>query len=191
MTFFFLPKQHHLTLNSLLDGRFYTKDCSDIVRVPNGCAPVWCEYTGDSLEDHSWTNPISGQVHKTPPLGLTESDGAFFDGFYEITSIEGLTFGEGDAWCLETNQKIRVEKTDARSIWNPFFQRYDPPCDRNTYECNPHRLKYKYDFMNESFHEFFTENENMHLFYEVYCACCCCEDCSKIHIGTCAKMCGV
>jgi len=188
MTFFFLPKQHHLTLASLPDGRFYTKDwlLSYIVQVQNGCAPVWCEYTGD-WTDNSWTNPISGLVYEKHPLGLTKSDGAFFDGFYEITEIKGLTFGEGDAWCPDTNQKIRVEKTDAQSVWNPFFQRYDPPCDRDTVECCSNRIKY--DFVNESFDGIFTNN--MTIFYEVYCTCCRCEYCSEIHIGTCAQMCGL
>ena len=182
--FFYLPNQHPLTLETLPDGRFYPKDWSYIVDVPHGCAPVWCAYSGDLTdESHSWTNPISGKVYETHPLGLTTCDTSFFEGFYEIIAIEGLTFGEGEAWCPDTNQKIRVEKTEPRSIWNPFFKRYDPPCHR----CNPRRIKY--DFVNESFHEIFLDH--MTIFYEVYCACCSCDYCSKIHIGTCAKMCGL
>ena len=185
MTFFFLPEQHHLTLEVLPDGRFYMKGYFYIVKVHYGCAPVWCEYTGNWADgSHSWTNPISHQVHDTHPLGLNFiEDNSFTYGFYEITEIKGLTFGEGEAWCPDTNQKIRVEKTEPRSIWNPFLKRYDPPCHR----CNPHRIKY--DFVNESFHEIFLDD--MTIFYEVYCACCSCEYCSKIHIGTCAKMCGL
>ena len=178
MTFFFLQQQHHLTLDSLPDGRFYERDNYNIVQVHHSCAPVWCEYTCDWADgSHSWTNPISRQVHTTHPLGLTTSDCSFFEGFYEITAIEGLTFGEGEAWCPDTNSKIPVEKTDPRSIWNPFFQRYDPPCHR----CILRRIKY--DFVNESFHEIFLDD--MTIFYEVYCECCSCEYCSEIHIGTC------
>ena len=184
MTFFFLLKQHHLTLEKLPDGLFYTKDWvqSSIVQIPPRCAPVSCEYTGDWTDGgHSWTNPISGRVYETHPLGLTKQDGSFFDGFYAITAIvEGLTFEEGESWCPDTNQKIRVGKTDKLSIWNPFFKRYDPPCHR----CDSNRIKY--DFVNESFHEIFLDD--MTIFYEVYCACCSCKYCSKIHIGTCAKM---
>ena len=119
--FFYLQKQHPQTLESLPNGRFYTKDNSNIVQVPHGCAPVWCPYNGDSSDDHYWTNPISGRVHETHPLGLTTSDSSFFEGFYEITAIEGLTFSEGEAWDPDKNSKIPVEKTDPRSIWNPFF----------------------------------------------------------------------
>jgi hypothetical protein len=189
MPFFFLPEQHSLRVDSLPDGRYYTKGWnlySNLIPVPHGCVPVWCAHDFSS-EDPSWTNPISGRVYKTHPLGLRMQDGSFFDEFYEISAIEGLTFGEGEAWRPDTNQKIRVEKTDAQSVWNPFFQRYDPPCDRDTYDCDPHRIKY--DFVNESFHEIFIEN--MTIFYEVYCTCCRCEHCSEIHEGTCAKMCGL
>ena len=190
MTFFYLPEQHPLTPKSLPDGLFYTKDQSQsyTVKVPHACAPVWCAYTGDwTNEGHSWTNPISGKVYETHPLSLTTSDDSFFKGFYEITPIEGLTFGEGEAWCPDTNQKILVEKTDQRLLWNPFFQRYDPPCDRDIDTCHPNRIKY--DFTNDSFHDTFADD--MTIFYEVYCACCRCEHCSTIHIGTCAKMCGL
>ena len=182
MTFFFLQQQHHLTLDSLPDGRFYERDNSNIVQVHHSCAPVWCEYTGDWADgSHSWTNPISRQVHDTHPLGLKFiENNSFTDGFYEITEIKGLTFGEGEAWCPDTNSKIPVEKTDPRSIWNPFFQRYDPPC-----KCGQAHGT-NYDFMNESFHEIFLD-DIMTIFYEVYCKCCSCEFCSEIHIGTCTK----
>lgn len=183
MTFFFLPNQHPLTLETLPDGRFYPKDWSYIVQVPHCCAPGWCEYTGDfTNEGHSWTNPISGQVHTTHPLGFTvNSDNSFFEGFYEITPIEGLTFGEGEAWCPDTNTKIHIEKTDPMSIWNPFFQLYDQPCDRNIDECHLNRIKY--DFVNQSIHEIFEKN--MDLFTNVYCQCCICNRCHKIHEFTC------
>lgn len=179
MTFFFLPKQHPRTLEDLPNGRFYTNYWDYIVPVPHGCAPVWYEYTGDwTDEGHSWTNQMSDQVHTTHPLYFTvNSDNSFFEGFYEITPIEGLTFGEGEAWCPDTNQKIHIEKMDVRSIWNPFFQRYGQYCDRDTYGCNPHRIKYDYE--NDSFDEIFTDN--MDQFFEVYCVCCCCKYCNKIH----------
>ena len=179
--FFYLPKQHPLTLDSLPDGRFYERDNSNIVQVHHSCAPVWCEYTGDWADgSHSWTNPISRQVHDTHPLGLKFiENNSFTDGFYEITAIEGLTFGEGEAWCPNTNSKISLEKTDPWSIWNPFFQRYDPPCHR----CIERRIQY--DYVNESFHKIFLDDDIMNIFYEVYCECCSCEYCSEIHIGTC------
>ena len=182
---FYLPQQHPLTLDSLPDGRYYTKNHDCIVLIPPNCALFWCPYTGDFTdEDHSWTNPKSRLVHTTHPLGFTvNSDNSFFDGFYEITEIE-VTFGEGDKLCPDTNAMICVEKTDAQSVWNPFFQRYDPPCDRDTCDCELHRINY--DFVNESFHKIFP---NMTIFYEFYCKCCRCEYCSNIHIGTCAEMC--
>jgi len=184
MPFIFLSEQHPLTPKELIDGLFCTKDWSRsyIVKVPHGCAPVWCEYNGDYTDKgHSWTNPISGQVHTTHPLGLTERNGSFFDEFYEIATIEGLTFGEGEAWDPDTNSKFSVEKTDPLYIWNPFFQRYDPPCDNNYRYCEPFRIKY--DFANESFDEIFEKN--MKLFTNVYCQCCICNSCRKIHTYDC------
>jgi len=172
MTFFFLPKQHPQTQASLPDGRFYTKDWlrSYIVQVPHGCVPVWCEYTGD-WKNHSWTNPISGLVYEKHPLGLTMSDGDFLNGFYEIAEIEGLTFGEGDAWCLETNAMIRVEKPDPLSVWNPFFQRYDPPCN-NHFSCKGVKKEMEsssglgsYLYLDDIF------TNCRHLFLDVYCGC--------------------
>lgn len=164
--FFYLPKQHPQTLESLPHGRFYTKDNSNIVQVPHGCAPVWCPYNGDSSDDHYWTNPISGRVHETHPLGLMfMMDDSFTGGFYEITQIEGLTFGEGEVWCSDTNQKIRVEKTDVRSIWNPFFQRYDPPCD-----CF-RSGKVKKEMDRGSYMHFNIFIQCRPLFFDVYCNC--------------------
>jgi hypothetical protein len=180
--FFYLPKQHPQTLESLPNGRFYTKDNSNIVQDPHGCAPVWCEYNGNwTNECHYWENPISGRVHTTHPLGLTTSDSSFFDGFYEITQIEGLTFREGEAWCLKTNQMVRVEKTDQTSIWIPFFQEYDQPCDRNEHDCESHRSKY--DFSKNRFHEFFSDDMNE--FFKYYCRCCRCQKCLEIHLWDC------
>jgi hypothetical protein len=172
MTFFFLPKQYPLRLESLPDGLFYIKDdmAPFIVQVPPGCAPVWCEYSGDLSEYHSWTNLISGQVRETHPLGLTISDSSFFEGFYEITAIEGLTFEEGEAWCQDTNQKIPVKKTDPQSIWNPFFQRYNQSCNKYFFckgvkkEMKPSSDCGKYLYL-----DMFTECRE--LFFEVYCKC--------------------
>jgi hypothetical protein len=159
-----------------------------MVPVPHDHAPVWCPYTGD-LTNHSWTNHTSGQVYeKKHPLDLTEDDEAFFEGFYEIIETEGLTFGEGEAWCLDTNpwcpntnKKICIKKTDFASVWNPFFQRYDPPCDRRTDKCCPNRIKYHFGnaSMNELFHSYFSLD--MDIFYDVYCECCRCDNCSGIH----------
>ena len=186
MTFFFLPEQHPLTLDSLPDGRFYTKGYFYIVKVHYGCAPVWCEYTDDLMnEGHSWVNPISGRVHTTHPLGLTTSDSSFFEGFYEITTIEGLTFKEGEAWCPDTNQKICVENTNPLNIWNPFFQRYDPHCNRCSYMCDPTKINYDVHCW-DSFHKIFTGD--MTTFTNVYCKCCFCEKCDDIHTDLgCAK----
>lgn len=177
--FYLLPQQQRPILRGLPDCQFYTKDSSGIVPIHYSSAPVWCPY--DYREDDSWTNPISYQVHKTHQLGLNEKDRSFFDGFYQITTIEGLTFGEGQAWDPDTNTKIDVEKTDQMSIWNPFFQRYDPPCDNNCRNCEPFRIKY--DFVNESFHEIFKEN--MDVFTNVYCQCCICNGCHEIHTYDC------
>jgi len=173
MTFFFLPKQHPLTLDSLPDGRYYTKDdwASFIVKVPNDCAPVWCEYNGDwTNEGHYWENPISGRVHTTHPLGLTTSDSSFFDGFYEITAIEGRTFSEGEAWDPDKNSKIPVEKTDPRSIWNPFFQRYDQSCNKH-FSCKgvKKEMESSSDCGRYLYLDMFTECRE--LFFEVYCQC--------------------
>jgi len=181
MTFFFLLKQHHRTLEDLPDGRFYERDDSSIVQVPHVCAPVWCAYSGDwTKEGHSWTNPRSGTVYTTHPLCFTvESDSSsFFDGFYEITTIDGLTFREGEAWCPDTNSKIPVEKTDPLSIWNPFFQRYDPPCNKNLDTCFPKTKRITYNHETDDFHELFSNN--MKMFLDTYCPCCVCCECQKI-----------
>lgn len=173
MTFFFLPEQHHLTLEVLPDGQFYTRDWSQsyTVQVPYRCAPVWCEYTGDwTDEGHSWTNPISGQVRETHPLGLTISDSSFYDGFYEITTIKGLTFEEGESWCPDTSAKIHVEKTDARSIWNPFFQRYDQSCNKH-FSCKgvKKEMESSSDRGSYLYLDMFTLRRA--LFLNVYCEC--------------------
>ncbi len=170
MKSFFLSKQHHLRLDSLPDGRYYTKNHDFIVQFPHNCAPVWCEYTGD-WTDHSWENPISGQVHTTHPLGFTvNSDNSFFDGFYEITEIKGLTFREGEAWDPDNNSKITVEKTDPLSIWNPFFQRYDPPCNKH-FSCKgiQKEMESFSDCGSYLYFDKFTQCRN--LFFDVYCNC--------------------
>ncbi len=167
----FLPEQSRMKPDECC--QFYMNDNFSYLPVHYYHVPVLCIYNFNSEYD-SWTNPISHQVHTTHPLGLTRQDGSFTDGFYEITRIEGLTFGEGEAWCHDTNQKIHVEKTDQRSIWNPFFQRYDPPC-----KCGElHRINY--DFENNTYHVLF--DEIMNEFEKVYCAGCFrCEFCHEIH----------
>ena len=171
MPFIFLPKQHPLTLKTLPDCRYYTKDSSgfDTVQVPYGCAPVSCEYTGDWI-NHSWTNQMSGRVHETHPLGLTIRDSSFIDRFYEITAIEGLTFGEGEAWCPDTNQKIHVEKTDQQSIWNLFFQRYDLACE-NYWKCKGVKKEMKSSSGRGSYLYLDRFIQCPKLFFDVYCNC--------------------
>jgi len=179
MIFIFLRERNHrtqktlppLTLETLPDGRFYPIDDSSAVTVllPDSCVPVKCFYSGDYFE-HSWTNPITGEIFETHSLNLEASDRTFYDGFYEITKIKSLTFGEGEAWCSDTNQKIPVEKTDVRYIWNPFFQRYDQPCD-----CWLNRGKVKKEISSSSgrgsymYFDKFTHCPD--LFFEVYCNC--------------------
>jgi hypothetical protein len=171
MTFIFLPKKHHLSLENLPDGRYYTKDqlLGFVCQVPHGCAPVFCLYNGDWI-DHSWTNPMSGRVHETHPLGLTTKDTSFYEGFYEITTIDGLTFREGDAWCPDTGAKIHVEKTDQQSIWNPFFQRYDPPCE-NYWQCKGVKKEMESSSDRGSYLYLDRFTQCKHLFVEVYCKC--------------------
>ena len=168
---FYLPKQHPQTLESLPNGRFYTKDNSNIVQVPHGCAPVWCPYNDDWVDDHSWTNPISGQVHeKNHPLGLMFiADKLFTDGFYEITEIK-LTFGEGEAWDPDTNEKVRVEKIVPKSVWNPFFQRYDPQCD-NYWHCKKVKKEVSSSSDCGKYRYFYMFTQCRHLFFDVYCKC--------------------
>jgi hypothetical protein len=190
---FYLPNNHPEILDLDLHVYFYTKDWSQssIVQVPPHCAPVCCEYTGDLTDGgHSWTNPISGQVYyETHPFGLTKQDGSFYDGFYEITEIQGLTFKEGESWCPDTNQKIHVVKTDGLSIWNPFFQRYDQPCNENKWECDSSpRVFYGSSVSTLRFGaksiEELLEND-MTTFLQVYCKCCVCQRCKKIHDYSC------
>lgn len=177
----YLSKEHPVRLDQLKVGPFYQVNCLSTVVVPYSCAPVWCEYTGDWIgpEGDSWTNPITGQIHTTHPLDFTRRNGSFYEGFWEVTQIEGLTLGEGEAWDPDTNKKVRIEKIVPTSVWNPFFQRYDPPCN-----CDPQRIKY--DHLNESFHIYFLGNQT-DIFFNVYCTCCRCDDCESIHIGSCME----
>lgn len=176
MTFIYLPEQHPRTLYSLPDGRFYERYNFNIVQVPHGCVPVWCSYSGDWV-DHSWTNPMSGLAHETNPLGLTTNDTSFYEGFYEMTAIDGITFREGEAWCPDTSAKIHLDKIDPKSIWNPFFQRYDPPCNGDPSVCDPTKINYDcWDMV----HQFFTGGD-MATFTNIYCECCICKFCGNIH----------
>jgi len=183
MPFFYLQTQNSITVSTLRHGRYYTEDQLDsgIYPVPFQSLPYWCRYTGNHNDVHNWTHPTSGQIYETHPLGLTVADNSFLDGFYEITETEGLTFGEGEAQCLITNKKIRIEKTDRTSVWIPFFQKYDQPCDRNESDCELHRSKY--DFSKNSFHEFFSDD--MKEFFKYYCRCCRCQKCIEIHLWDC------
>jgi hypothetical protein len=183
MTFFYLQTQNSITLSTLPHGRYYTKEQVDsgVYPVPFRSVPCWCSYIGNYVDVHNWTNSMSNQIYVKHPLGLTVADNSFLEGFYEITETEGLTFGEGEAWCPDTNQKIRVKKTDVRSIWNPYFQKYDQPCDRNEHDCELHRIKY--DFSKNSFHEFFSDD--IEEFFTYYCRCCRCQNCLQIHLWDC------
>jgi hypothetical protein len=184
MTFFFLPKYHPITVEDLQDGIFYIPDqlLGLVCPVPNDHAPVWCEYIGFTTGHDSWKNPISGKIYETHPLGLTERDSSFFEGFYELTQIEGLNFREGEAWCFKTNSQVMVEKPDPMSVWNPFLQQYDQPCDRNERDCDSERIAY--NFLTNKIHELFTHN--MDQFFEVYCQCCRCKSCRNVHEWDCA-----
>jgi len=173
MTFFFLPKRHFLTVETLPDGPFFTKKQLEEnyeYQVPFYCVPVWCPYTGNFVDEHTWENQISLHIHEKHPLGFTiSSDNSFFDGFYEITYIEGLTFeNEGDAWNPDTNEKIRVEKTDQMSVWNPFFQRYDPPCDCLSGKVKKHMTSSS-DCGRYMYFNVFIQCPI--LFFDVYCNC--------------------
>lgn len=175
MTFFFLPQQHYLTLETLPDGRFFPENQLFWgYQIPYYCVLSLCQYTGDWDKDHSWKNKTTNKVYETiHPLGL-EYKGAFSssftDDFYEIIKIEGLTFGEGEALCPKTFQKIRVEKPNPRFIWNPFLQRWDPPCD-----CWLNSGKIKKEMSSSSgrgsymHFDRFVDCEN--LFFAVYCSC--------------------
>lgn len=192
MIFFFLQKQHPLTRKDL-DSRFYTKSCSITVIVPYSYAPVSCEYIGDRKnKSHSWRNPISGNFYTTHPLGLTETDGSFFEDFYELTKINALIgkkgrenwiFRKGERWSPETNEiSFPFIFSDPKLVWNPFSQRYDPPCNRNEHDCDVLIPKIAYD-THESVHEIFEED--IGLLTEVYCPCCICRTCHKIHEWDC------
>jgi hypothetical protein len=178
----YLPEKHPFTLDQLEFGPFYPVNYSSTVEVPHGYAPVLCEYTGDwSPEGHAWTNPISGQIYTKHPLNFPMGGSSFYETLYEVTKIEGLTFGEGEAWDPDTNEKVRIEKIVPTSVWNPFFQRYDPPCN-----CDPQRIEY--DYVNDSFHIYFLGNQK-DMFFNIYCTCCRCDDCKSIHIGSCIESC--
>jgi hypothetical protein len=168
MQFIYLPEQHHLTPDSL----FCKNDPSSIGLVPYGHLPVWYEYNFDS---GSWTNPRTGKCYTTNPFDLTERDSSFVEGFYELTKIEGLTFHEGEAWSPYEYDKIYVEKTVPSLLWNSFFRRYDPPCDRYSHLCVQHKIKY--EFEKNTIHEFVNIEELL----KCYCECSLCEFCSGIH----------
>ena len=191
MIFFFLQKQHPLKRKDL-DSRFYTKSCSITVLVPYGYAPVSCAYTGDwTNEGHSWRNPISWKFYTTHPLGLTETDGSFFEDFYELTKINALIgkkgrenwiFRKGERWSPETNEiSFPFIFPDLKLVWNPFYQRYDPPCNRNEHDCDV-IPKIKCD-TRESVHEIFEKD--IDLFTTVYCPCCICKRCHNVHEWDC------
>jgi hypothetical protein len=193
--FFYLPEQHHHILKTFPHGQFYTMDNSGTIPIPFGCAPVFCRSIGDwTDDDRTWVNPFTLNTYTIHPLNVTIKDASFFDeGFYEITPIEGLTFDEGEAWNPnkgERGEKIRVEKTDPNSIWDPYFKRYSPPCQNKIHKNRPNRIKYHPD---DGHHALMCPDvlmcpECRALFVETYCRCNLCNICSVFHQG---DLCGI
>ena len=167
--------------------------------VPYGYAFVKVIYSRDKkTNSHSWINPYRSKPYKYHRMGLKEEiDPSFFEDFYELTKIKALIerprrekwlFLEGEVWRVEeSGMSFRIMKTDLRSVWNPFFQRYDEPCPEDNYECVRNRIHY--NFMEHNIHEMFKDN--MSLFFEVYCPCSRCNHCNDFHLGTCAEMVGL
>jgi len=167
--FYFKEGQSRINLETLQDGRYYTEKSlleNYLINIPHKCEPVWCPFTWDyELEEDKWLNPVSGREYYEHPLGLTNGDGPFYEGFYEITYIEDLTFEEGDIWNHKTNKKDRVENPNIQTcIWNSFRRCYEPRCD----ECFEDRIKH--NPIEDTYHTNFTPDE-MHLYFEVYCRC--------------------
>lgn len=186
--FYFKEGQSRINLENLPDGPFFSqRNQHDIIQIPYGCGLVRCSQTGDDyIDDPEWTNPISGKIHHEHPFGEKFGD-TYFEWFYEITPIEGLTFEEGDVWDHETNTTVRVEKPEQNSVWNSFRQRWEPECTE-TWSCFKRRIKY--DYHNENFDSYFPRDE-LHFFFEDYCDCCVCEYCGNIHTYPCREECGV
>jgi len=178
---FFLKEGQKLSMENLPDGPFFSqRNEHNIIICPKKCRLVRCEYDGDYDKDHQWKNPISGKIHRGEhPCGEKFGD-TYFEWFYEITPIEGLTFEEGDVWNHETNTTVRVEKPGRTSVWNSFRQRWEPECT----DCLSSRIKY--DLLNENFYFYFPSGE-LHFFLEVYCNCCVCPHCKYIHESTCSS----
>jgi hypothetical protein len=186
MPFFYLKNERDLPP----ECRFYTQDTVDqsslsipiIVTLYN--VPVFLEYTGDYIDEHSWTNLLSGECFFKHPLELTICDRTFLDGFYEIMKFGVMEFDEGDVWNPKTCQKEHVSKPGRDYVWNSICQCYEQQCN----ECYSGRIKY--DFVNHKIDSYFISKE-MHLFFEVYCKCCVCEHCNEIHTFSCRKGCRI
>ena len=172
--------------------------------IPYGYALVLITYNGTE-KGHAWKNPYRRKEYNEHPLGLKDTDGSFFEDFYELTKIKALIghtgrekwlFREGEIWCVDTyTMSFPIMKSDPKSVWNFFEQRYDQPCDDDTWKCDiSPRVSYdssirEIHFCSTSLHELF--HDNMEEFLKVFCKCCVCNSCSEIHEGTCAKMCGL
>lgn len=166
--------------------------------IPYGYALVLITYSGTE-NGHAWKNPYRSKNYQMHPMGLEETDEHFFEDFYELTKIKALIgqpgrekwfFREGEAWSMETyTMSFPIVKSDPESVWNFFEQRYDQPCDNDTWECDiSPRVSYgalvsDIRFLGNSLHEIFADD--MTLFFQVYCKCCICEQCHKIHDYSC------
>lgn len=199
MTIIFLPKTKDRNLKVQI---FYTKRdlVGETILIPYGCGLVRCEYTGDDTEEgHRWKNQYHPKEYNKHPLDLKDGDDCFYEDFYEITKINALLsclarktwlFLEGEVWSIEENTMLLpIVKTDPRLVWNPFFQRYDEPCDNNKWSCESSpRVCYGSSvsdirILGNSLDEIFADD--MTLFFQVYCKCCICERCKKIHDYSC------
>lgn len=166
--------------------------------MPYGYALVLITYSGTE-KGHAWKNPYRRKEYNEHPLGLKDTDGSFFEDFYELTKIKALIdkpgrekwlFREGETWSVETyTMSFPIMKSDPNSVWNFLEQRYDQPCDNDTWECDiSPRVSYgalvsDIRFLGNSLHEIFADD--MTLFFKVYCKCCICEQCHKIHDYSC------
>jgi hypothetical protein len=206
MQVIYLPNKLKTTQGTIPLGtipRYYTiREFEGSVHpVPYGYVPVRCQYTGNLTgRGHRWKNPYHKESYKRHPLGVvnTPNDNSFYEDFIELTNMKDLLyptgrekwfFHEGESWCIQTNKRVQVEKTDPRLVWNPFFQRYDEPCDNNKWNCaSSPRVCYGSSvsdvrILGNSLHEL-LEND-MTTFLQVYCTCCICERCRKIHDYSC------
>jgi hypothetical protein len=203
MTFFFLPstiKETDIFRLGIRICRFLSiaEFLGSTHLIPYGYAPVLITYSCTE-KGHAWKNPYRSKNYQTHPMGLEETDEHFFEDFYELTKIKALIgqparkkwlFREGEVWSMETyTMSCPIDKPNPESVWNFFEQRYEQPCDDDKPICD-YSPKMRYSpsvsnvtFCGRSLHELF-END-MKEFLEVFCKCCVCERCKKIHDYSC------